>query len=176
MSRRKTSGHSRTSLSGKYRVLRPRDAPDLVHQLLRVGVLGREPGWPSVDFRGSSRASRSHDAGTAGGRGGQGCRPAVLNGCKWPPAQLSHPPADHPAARACSVTTGRGSCGVAAPAEIPIPPSPTSLGKGHCCHSRDACLIVAPNAFAGQGHGVSNSPGANAHAKAVSSGATPQPQ
>jgi hypothetical protein len=39
-----------------------------------------------------------------------------------------------------------------------------------------ALLIGAPAAFAGQGHGVSNSHGANAHGNAVSSGATPQPQ
>jgi predicted small secreted protein len=39
-----------------------------------------------------------------------------------------------------------------------------------------ALLIAAPNAFAGAGHGVSNSQGANAHGNAVSSGATPQPQ
>jgi hypothetical protein len=37
-------------------------------------------------------------------------------------------------------------------------------------------LIAAPAAVAGQGHGVSNSHGANAHGNAVSSGATPQPQ
>jgi len=39
-----------------------------------------------------------------------------------------------------------------------------------------ALFVAAPAAFAGQGHGVSNSHGANAHGNAVSSGATPQPQ
>jgi hypothetical protein len=39
-----------------------------------------------------------------------------------------------------------------------------------------ALFVVAPNAFAGAGNGVSNSQGANAHGNAVSSGATPQPQ
>jgi hypothetical protein len=39
-----------------------------------------------------------------------------------------------------------------------------------------ALLIGAPAAFAGEGHGVSHSHGANAHGNAVSSGATPQPQ
>ena len=39
-----------------------------------------------------------------------------------------------------------------------------------------ALLVGAPAAFAGQGNGVSNSHGANAHGNAVSSGATPQPQ
>jgi len=39
-----------------------------------------------------------------------------------------------------------------------------------------ALLIGAPAAFAGEGNGVSNSHGHNAHGNAVSSGATPQPQ
>jgi predicted small secreted protein len=39
-----------------------------------------------------------------------------------------------------------------------------------------ALLIAAPTAMAGNGNGVSNSQGANAHGNAVSSGATPQPQ
>ncbi len=39
-----------------------------------------------------------------------------------------------------------------------------------------ALLIAAQNAFAGAGHGVSNSHGANSHGNSVSSGATPQPQ
>ena len=39
-----------------------------------------------------------------------------------------------------------------------------------------ALFVAVPSAVAGQGHGVSNSQGANAHGNAVSSGATPQPQ
>ena len=39
-----------------------------------------------------------------------------------------------------------------------------------------ALFVAAPTAFAGQGNGVSNSHGANAHGNAVLSGATPQPQ